>query len=139
MRLSQPLWDHTYLKSPFLLVSVALVFAGLNIVVMVMTALPVDEGRIPRFYWAVAMGGVAVAGTLYCAFLRFFQANNPKHKWSIASKMGIEVYIYENGDDVPDEMELPMFEAVADGSGRRLDYKVCTRGCSRKPRLRISV
>ncbi|KAF2108836.1 amino acid permease-domain-containing protein [Lophiotrema nucula] len=124
MRLSNPLWDHTYLKNPLLLASVALTFAGLNIVVMVMTALPVDEGRIPRFYWAVAMGGLAAAGTLYWAFFRLFQANDPKRRWNVASKMGVEVFIYEDGDEVPDEMDLPMFEAAADGSRRRLDYKL---------------
>jgi hypothetical protein len=34
------------------------------------------------------------------------------------------VYVYEDGDDVPDEMKFPMYEASLDGTRRRLDYEL---------------
>ena len=128
-------WSHTYLSNRVLLIFVAIVFAALNLVVMVITALPRDPGKIPRFYWPVALVGLAGFGILYWGFLRLFQSNTSNGGYRLGSKIGFHIFVYEQGDDVPDEMKFPMLEAVLDGSRRRLQYKVrYARGLMR-PRL----
>jgi hypothetical protein len=125
MRLYDSTWKPTYLKNKALLVFVATIFIAMNIVTLVMSALPHNPGQVARSYWPVTAVAVTATAILYWAALRLFQVNN-KQGSSLGSKVGFQVHIYEDGDEVPDDMKFPMYEASLDGSRRRLEYKVCS-------------
>lgn len=128
MQLLRHNWKPTYMKNYFVLGFVALVFVCFNIVILVMTARPHDPDTVPRFYWPITVVGVMAFGVFYWGVLRIFQvsAHQDSKPSSISSKLGLEINVYEDGDEnVPMEMRFLMREAVGDGSRRRLDYKVC--------------
>lgn len=115
------------MRNHFVLGFVAVVFVSFNIVILVMTARPNDPDTIPRYYWPVTLVGVIAFGVLYWAILRLFEVSAYKDSKpsSISSKFGLEIKVYEGGDeDIPMEMRFLMREAIGDGSRRRLDYKV---------------
>jgi len=124
MRLYENNWNHIYLNNSFLRIFVAVAFIVLNLLTMVMTALPKDPGRTARFYWPVSLACLIGFSGVYWAVLRLFQVNDPKRKSFVAEKLGFKVYIYEEGDEVPEHMKFPMYEAALDGTRRRLDYEV---------------
>jgi hypothetical protein len=120
-------WRPTYIRNDFVLGFIAIVFFSINIVILVMIALPEDPGTIPRFYWPISMAAVVAFSLLYWGALRVFQVPEAQTDTSssIGSKVGLKIKVYEDGDgDVPVEMRFLMREAVRDGSRRRLDYKV---------------
>lgn len=127
MQLLRHNWKPTYIRNPFVLWSVAVAFVSFNVVILVVTAMPQDPGTIPRFYWPVTIVGVMTLGVFYWLVLKIFQVKGYKDSKasSISSKIGLEINVYEEGDeDIPMEMRFLMREAVGDGSRRRLDYKV---------------
>jgi amino acid transporter len=120
-------WRPTYMRNDFVLAFIAFVFFGMNIVILVMIALPEDPDTIPRFYWPISMAAVIAFGLLYWGALRVFQVPEDQGdtRSSIGSKVGLKINVYEEGDDnVPIEMRFLMRDAVGDGSRRRVDYKV---------------
>ncbi|KAF2099470.1 hypothetical protein NA57DRAFT_55435 [Rhizodiscina lignyota] len=124
MRLYDDNWRPSYLKNKFVLIFVAAIFVGINIVILVITALPNDPGQVACFYWPVAIAGTVVFSVMYWGILRVFQPDNSKHRKALASRVGFEVNVYELGDEVPDDMRFAMYEAGLDGSKRRVQYKV---------------
>lgn len=128
MQLLRHNWKPTYMRNYVVLICVATIFASFNIVILAITAIPQDPGTIPRFYWPVTIVGVMAFGVCYWGVLRVFQVSSYEDSKpsSIGSKFGLEINVYEEGDEnVPVEMRFLMREAVGDGSRRRLDYKVC--------------
>jgi hypothetical protein len=128
MRLLQHNWQPTYMRNDFVLTFVALVFVAINIVILVMTALPESPGTIPRFYWPISLVAVIAVGIVYWGVLRIFEVpeDHDDKGSSIGSKIGLKINVYEEGDEnVPIEMRFLMRDAVGDGSRRRVDYKVC--------------
>ena len=127
MQTLNPNWKPTYLTNTVSVVLVSGVFVSVNIVILVMTALPtVDE--VPNYYWPVTIVGFMAFGLAYWGVLRLLGVKGPTPggRMTLASKIGLEVNIYEEGDDnIPEEMRFLMHEAALDGSRRRLQYKVC--------------
>lgn len=122
-------WRPTYMRNDFVLTFIAFIFVAINIVILVMTALPESPGTIPRFYWPISLVAVMAVGLLYWGVLRIFQVpeDQDDKSSSIGSKLGLKINVYEEGDEnVPMEMRFLMREAVGDGSRRRVDYKVCS-------------
>ena len=112
-----------------MLVSGAIV--SVNIVILVMTALPTG-GSIPNYYWPVTILGFISFGVAYWAVLRLLGVGGPKldGRMTLGSRIGLEVNIYEEGDDdVPEDMRFLMREAVLEGSRRRLKFKVRVPAC----------
>ena len=72
MRALHPGWN-LYLRNPLLLYLISFIFVAVNIVTLVVTALPHDAGTTPRFYWAVAVIGSMGFGFVYWAVLRSLQ------------------------------------------------------------------
>lgn len=135
MRLVKPNWQPTYMKSNALIYFVSFVFAAINLVTLVMTALPASEGSIPHFWWPVTVAGVIGLGIAYWGFLRLLQVKegyktngqgeHARRRWTLREQIGLEVNVYEEGDEnVPEEMQFLMYEAIGDGSRRRIQYKV---------------
>jgi amino acid transporter len=129
MRNKTPNWKPTYLKNRAFLAFVAILFIAINIVILVLSSLPSNPGKVPRFYWAVSTVALVVAALTYWAILRLCEVKGDKRN-RLAEKFGFYVYLYKEGDDVPDDapdgQKFSMYEASLDGSDRRLFYKV---GC----------
>ena len=122
MRTLYPNWKPTYLTTKVSVILVSAAVVSVNIIILVMTALP-TSGAVPNYYWPVTIVGFIAAGVAYWAVLRLLEVKEPKR--TLGSKLGLEVGVYEQGDeDIPDEMRLLMHEAELDGSRRRLRYKV---------------
>ena len=113
------------MKNHAFLVFVSVIFVAVDIVILVVTALPSGEGDVPRFWWPVILVGVIAFGLIYWSAFKILQAGSIGRMRNIGSRIGLEVSIYEPGDEsVPEDMRIPLFEAVRDGSRRRVDYKV---------------
>lgn len=115
------------MRNNFVLALVAFVFVAINIVIMVMIALPNNPPDIPRFYWPISLVATMIVGVLYWGVLRLLQvpADQDDAGSSIGSKIGLKVNVYEDGDEnVPIEMRFLMRDAVGDGTRRRVDYQV---------------
>ena len=117
--MSNPSWRLTYLRSELSLYLVGIAFISLNILMLVVTARPHTPGTVPRYYWAVLFVGIIAFGTCYWGVLKALQG-------SIGAKMGFQVQVYEPADDDTSDSRLSALirEAVADGSHRRVCYKV---------------
>jgi amino acid transporter len=118
-----------YMKNNVILYSTAIPFIAVNILIMVITAMPNTPNSIPRWYWPITVLAVLVAALVYWSALMI-----PRLKWSkggrtLGAKIGFEVHVYEEGDDdIPENMRFLMWEAKEEGSRRRLKYKV-RRAC----------
>lgn len=126
MQASYPNWKPTYLTTKVSVMLVSGAVVSVNIVILVMTALPTG-GSIPNFYWPVTVVGFIGLGVAHWAVLRLLGVKGPKPdgRVTLGSKIGLEVDVYEEGDDdIPEEMRFLMHEAALDGSRRRLKYKV---------------
>lgn len=123
MRILYPDWRPTYLTNSILKYATVTVFIGLNMLLLVVTAMPHSANTIPRFYWAVMVAAIfAVAGT-YWLVLKVLQTK-------IGKIIGIEVKIHEttdeDSDNISDSLRALLEQAEKDGSRRRLSYKVNT-------------
>lgn len=122
MRTLDENWRLTYFKSKYFLYVFGALFGGVNVTIVVIAALPHQPGEVPDFYWPVAITALVVAATLHWAVLQALQ-----RKW-LGKKVGFEVRIHNQDDDeeedIPDSLTGPMRDAIADGSRRRVEYKV---------------
>lgn len=128
MQTLHPNWKPTYLTTKLSVVVVSGAIISINIIILVMTALPTG-GSVPNYYWPVTIVGFLGLGLAYWAVLRLLGAKGRKSddRRTLGSKIGLEVGIYEEGDEsIPEEMRFLMYEAALDGSRRRVQYKVCT-------------
>lgn len=115
-------WKPTYLTTKMSVFLVSIAIVSVNIIILVMTALP-TSGSVPNYYWPVTIVAFIGLGVAYWAVLRMLGVKSPK--WTVGSKLGLEVDVYELGDPgIPPEMGLLMHHASLDGSRRRLIYKV---------------
>lgn len=117
-------WSPVYMKNKFILYAVSFLFTGMNILMMVMTALPKDPDTIPRFYWPVTVAACIAAGSIYWGGLKGLQMKFGGQE-SIGKWIGFEVQVYNEGDEnIPEMMRNVMVDANLDGSRRRVSYKV---------------
>ncbi|KAI9709140.1 MAG: hypothetical protein M1820_003587 [Bogoriella megaspora] len=125
MRLLNPTWKPTYLKNRAVMLVICFIFVSINIITLVIEALPATPGTTPRFYWPITIAGVFVVGVLYWGFLRLLQARGLKTQRTLGARLGLEVKVYEEGDDdIPADMRGLLRDAARDGSRRRLQYKI---------------
>jgi len=117
-----PNFKLTYLTNRVALVSVAVVFALINILTLVTYSLPQLPDQVPRFWWPISAFIVVCVALLYWAVLRLFQDTTSWQR-DLGRKVGFHVQIYEDEDDVPDDMKFLMYEAHLDGTRRRISYK----------------
>lgn len=121
---ANPSWKPTYLKNQIFTIFVSFIYVGMNIIILVMTAIPTGSG-IPGYYWTVSIIGFIAFGVFYWGVIRLLGVTpRPSGRRTLGSRLGLEIRIWEDGDDVPDQMKPYMDLARADGSKRRLDYKV---------------
>jgi hypothetical protein len=125
MRIVNPQWDPVYMKNLFTRIIFVGVFVGMSLLILISTARPDGPGTTPRFWWPIVLGAIAAASVLYWALLKALQM-----RWgsedTLGRRLGFEVKVHETGDsEIPDELATMMEEALADGSRRRLTYKVC--------------
>ena len=119
MRILNKNWKPAYFKSKYFLYVFGALFGGLNVTIAVISALPHQPGEVPNFYWPVAIAALVVAATLYWAVLQALQRT-----W-LGEKIGFEVRIHsQDDDDIPDGLTRLMRDAIADGSRRRVEYRV---------------
>ena len=126
MQTLYPNWKPTYLTTRVSVMVVSGAVVSVNIVILVMTALPTG-GSVPNYYWPVTIVGFIGFGVAYWTVLKVLGVKGPKSggRVTLGSKIGLEVNVYEEGDDdIPEEMRFLMREAALDGSRRRLKYKV---------------
>ena len=131
MQILNPNWKPTYLTNGVTVLFVSSTFVSVNIVILVMTAFPTG-GSVPSYYWPVTIVGFMGFGVAYWAVLRLLGVKGPNRdgRVTLGSKIGLEVGIYEEGDDdIPEEMRFFMHEATLDGSRRRLQFKVLNSAC----------
>ena len=123
MRILHHNWTPTYLSNSILKYATVTAFGGLNIVLLVVTAMPHSADTIPRFYWAVMVAAIFAVGCIYWLVLKVLQT-------SIGRIVGIEVKVHDTTDeasgDIPDSLRALLEQAEKDGSRRRLSYKVHT-------------
>jgi hypothetical protein len=125
MRILKEGWRPTYFKSKYFLWGFGAVFGGFNVFIVVVTALPKPPGEVPSFYWPVAIGALVGAATLYWGVLQALQLKIHGQK-TLGEKIGFEVQIHsQDDDDIPNSLTQLMKEAIADGSRRRVEYRVC--------------
>ena len=128
MRLGKSNWRPTYLKNRVILLLISFIFVSINVVILVIDALPQKSNTTPRFYWPITILAIFVVGVLYWGVLRMLRAKGSMDmgtERTLGSRLGLEVSIYEQGDqDVPEEMKPLMRDAVRDGTRRRVQYKV---------------
>ena len=118
MRALNEEWRPAYLTTNYSLYLVGVAFIGLNILMLVVTAYPHLPGAIPRFWWVVEVVAIITVGVGYWAGLKAFQGR-------IGRIVGFQVEIHESRDnDIPESLRALMSQAVADGSNRRVFYKV---------------
>jgi hypothetical protein len=118
-------WQPSYLTNRFYECVVGFLFASMNVVMMVETALPKTKGAVPSFWWPVLVAGTVLIGFIYWAGFRLLQLKWGNHS-SVGKKLGFEVIFYKGGDEnIPERMRVPIVEAEIDGTRRRLYYKVC--------------
>lgn len=125
MQLLDESWRPRYLRPNYLLYAFVILFVGFNTTIVVTTALPYAQGQALSFYWSVAIAALIFVSTLYWGVLRALQWN-----WGgqvpLGRKIGFEVRIHSQGDDeIPESLHQIMKDAIADGSRRRIEYKVC--------------
>ena len=94
---------------------IGLLFIGFNVLLLVVTAMPRDPGTVPRFYWAVMLAAIVIAGCLYWSILKLLQSR-------LGRVVGFQLQVHDSHDEVPDSLRALMKDAVADGSNRRLVY-----------------
>ena len=131
MQTMRPNWKPTYVTTKVSVMLVSGAVVSVNIVILVMTALPTG-GSIPNYYWPVTIVGFIGLGVAYWAVLRLLGVKGGKldSRVTLGSKIGLEIDVYEEGDDdIPEEMGVLMREAALDGSRRRLNYKVRISAC----------
>ena len=123
MRILHHNWTPTYLSNSILKYATVTVFVGLNIVLLVVTAMPHGADTIPRFYWAVMIAAIFAVACIYWLVLKVLQTN-------IGRIVGIEVKVHdttnEASGDIPDSLRALSEQAEKNGSRRRLSYKVNT-------------
>ncbi|KAF2234857.1 hypothetical protein EV356DRAFT_532407 [Viridothelium virens] len=125
MRVLDTNWRPTYLRNRKLLLLLCFIFVSMNIVILVIEALPLESGTTSRFYWPIALIAIFAFGIIYWAVLRALQSDKVKDRGALSSMVGLEVNIYEEGDEnMPEEMRSLMRDAARDGSRRRVQYKV---------------
>lgn len=121
-------WRPIYLNNKVLLVGIAVVFAGMNVVILVETSLPKYSGQIASFWWPVTVAVCVAISIVYWGILRFFQVQGSPSRAAMASKVGFQVEVFETGDNaIPPDMDFAMHEAKMDGGNRRVQYKVRRR------------
>ena len=80
--------------------------------------MPHDAGTTPRFYWAVMVAAIFVVAGTYWSILQVLRT-------AVGERIGFRVEVHETRDeDISPSLRPLMKQAVADGSHRRLTYKV---------------
>lgn len=112
-----------YMKTTLIRVFLVVIFAGTSLLILYSTAEPKAAGTISRFYWPVTIGAIVAGGIVYWGGLKALQI-----RWgaedTLGRRIGFEVSVHEVGEEIPSELAALMTEAIADGSRRRLTYKV---------------
>jgi len=125
MRKTYPSWDFLYLKIKGLRYLFVLIFVVSNLFTIVLTARTNEPGKIPRWYWPIALGGLIAFSLLYWSALRCLGYQTRSGGKSLGSAIGLKLDIYQQGDsDIPEEMQFLMFEARAAGFRRGLKNTV---------------
>jgi hypothetical protein len=125
MKILDEAWRPTYLRPKSCLYFFCAIVVGFNLMIAISTALPRLPGGVPSFYYPVAVAALVCAAILYWGVLRALQWN-----WggnvSLGQRIGFEVRIHSQDDaeELPDSLDQLMREAIADGSRRRVEYKV---------------
>lgn len=124
MRTGQEDWQLTYLRNKALRYAVVVLFAGFNVVSLVMSALPADSGTIPRRYWPLSILAVVAVGLVYWSAFPLLRQKIGKNGRSLGQRVGIEV-LYDNEDSQIDRrLEPAQQEALKDVNRRRAGYRV---------------
>ncbi|KAL9044786.1 MAG: hypothetical protein Q9214_002099, partial [Letrouitia sp. 1 TL-2023] len=90
---------------------------------MALTARANDPGKIPRWYWPIALGAVIAVALLYWSALQCLGPWATLGEKSLGSIIGLKLDIYQQGDsDIPEDMQFMMFEAREAGFRRGLKY-----------------
>jgi hypothetical protein len=125
MKILNEAWRPIYLRPKSCLYVFCAIVVGFNLMIAISTALPRLPGEVPSFYYPIAVAAIFCAAILYWAVLRGLQWN-----WGgnvpLGQKIGFEVRIHSKDDaeELPDSLDQLMREAIADGSRRRVEYKV---------------
>lgn len=119
-------WKPMYLKNKLMLWGVSFIFVGFNAAILILTALPIDKGEIPRFYWPVTIAAIIAAAVLHWLVIRALRMKWRGSQTTLGQRVGFEVKVYSQDDeeDIPDSLNHLMQQAIADGSRRRIEYKV---------------
>jgi hypothetical protein len=119
-------WKFAYLSNKGILYPVTFVFIGMNLLMVVITAMPETPGTIPRYYWPITVLACLAAGAAYWGGLTSLQLKFGSER-TLGARIGFEVNIYNEGDeDIPEDFRNIMADAFVDGSRRRVTYKVNT-------------
>ena len=122
-------WRPVFLRHKSVLYPVVLLFVGINILILVTTAMPEKKGMIPRFYWPIAIGAALTFGSLYWGIIMLLRTKLRRDGKTLGRMIGFEILIYEPGrDDVPENMHSLMQAAQSRGSRKIVHYTVsCIR------------
>lgn len=121
-------WKPSILKNKYLRWLVASVFAGFNVITLVISALEKNEGSVPRKYWPMSIAIVMAIGLVYWSV--FFLLNR---RWkdgsrTLGQRIGFQV-TYQHKDRQPDagddNSDPGQEDAWNDIAYRKVDYKVC--------------
>ena len=113
-------WKPSLLTSEFVGLTVATIFIGMNIVILVQGAR--SSSIIPGYWWFIITVLIYFASFLYWGVLLLMQYP------AVGKKIGLEVKIHKIGGsaELPPEMKAAMDMAKCDGSWRRVQYIVCS-------------
>ena len=124
MKTVNPNWKPSFLKTRISESLVAFLFCGMNMTMMVNTALPKEQGQVAAYWFPIVMAVVVGFCIVYWGCIQLLHLKWGDHP-TVGSRIGIEVTVYDGDDeDVPDSMRGLIREASLDGSRHRLEWKV---------------
>ncbi|KAF2184651.1 hypothetical protein K469DRAFT_688646 [Zopfia rhizophila CBS 207.26] len=119
-----------FFKCKWLLWPVSIIFALIDLPVLIFSAKPADAWEIPRLWWPVTSFPIMTGSLIYWGVMMIVQikakskGKNEKKPRTIGSIIGFEVKIYRADEGTPEEMEESIVQSRQDGSKRMVYYEV---------------
>jgi amino acid transporter len=123
-------WDFEFLRPAWVRNGVVVLFLGLNLLALIVSARPNKPGTIAKFWWPVIMAVLALGSSIYWFALWSMQESgrvkSGNWRW-LARWSGIQIRAYHGEEAVGTAYEEEMKKARRDGTNRRMEYEFVGR------------
>ena len=119
-----PNYKPAFLRNKYVRWSLATLFAGFNILSLVVSARERNNGGISRKYWPIATGGVIAAGIVYWSLFRVWGVKFKRNGPTLGELVGVHVSYHEHrqGRQGRDWVEH------GDPAQEDVEYEIASRG-----------